>query len=578
MQSQLLERSHWFVPQLHKSIVVDTCSHLRKPTYCAPGHHDPTVPPVVEAVHNASHRGYQPHQHGSKPIVVHTQDHLLPPTHLVSLPGKKANALGVEALCNGIQHQLSDNRDNKAGAQTPIAGLLLPKELLLDNRGKRARAQTPVAGLMLVEELAEGKSEWDISRHSPELLETLCCGLNSTSHTYLPEKSRKQLSSNWKWWLKWCQYADASPYRIDSKAHLGLDPTGQRRGAFMQAATIPWILDKMKPRGRPWPLPESAWKFIVGIRKWHEMEGFPMISTRRIKMVVDALVEKCVAEHGPEWLEPQRKSPFPTTLLANLFGVCSPTGTRIGRLTVDASEWIWVCLATLIAVMSQTGFRKDEVSVRVFTKRSLTRSNLLWLIDDAIIRSPTVEQLLPLTHGRDYAVLKPSPAKADRSEARYGTLPIYLPYRTDQTINAARQLMQLELKWMVKGTKRREVPLFAILQRKPLTASFLDIVLKNLLTHLVGPTQTKSYSWHSFRWTLACSLLCAGYSGPLIQALCRWQSEESPREYALLGHKAYGDMLNAANGVDTSHVNLARLPELEDDVIVAGLAQLQLNE
>ena len=295
----------------------------------------------------ASQQGHQPRQHRSKPIVVHAQDHLLPPTYHAPLPGKAADALGVEALRNGVQRQLPDNRDNRARVQTPVAGLLLSEELLLDNRDKRARGQTPVAGLLLAEELAEDRSEWAIDRHSPELLETLCCGLNTTLHTYLPEKSQKQLSSNWKWWLKWCQYIDASPCHFDSKAHLGLDPTGQRREAFLQAAAIPWILDKMKPRGRPWPLPESAWKVIVGVRKWHEMEGFPMISTRRIKMVVDALVEKYVAEHGPEWLEPQRKSPFPPTLLANLFRLCSPTGTRVGRLTVDASEWIWVCLATL---------------------------------------------------------------------------------------------------------------------------------------------------------------------------------------------------------------------------------------
>jgi hypothetical protein len=37
-------------------------------------------------------------------------------------------------------------------------------------------------------------------------------------------------------------------------------------------------------------------------------------------------------------------------------------------------------------------------------------------------------------------------------------------------------------------------------------------------------------------------------------------------------------MLNAANGIDISNINLARLPELEDDVMVAGLAPLQLNE
>ena len=554
MQSQLLEPSYGYVPQLQKPVAVHTPSHLRKSTYCATSYQRPTDTPNVEAAHSVSQQFNQPRQHTPKPIAMHTHEHLLQPTHHAPAHSKAVNTLNVDVSRNATEHQLPSSRD------------------------KRVRGRAPVAGLLLAEELADDKSEWAIGRHSPELLETLCCGLNTTLHTYLPEKSQRQLSSNWKWWLKWCQYIDASPYRFDSKAHLGLDPTGQRREAFLQAAAIPWILDKMKPRGRPWPLPESAWKVIVGVRKWHEMEGFPMVSTRRIKMVVDALVEKYVAEHGPEWLEPQRKSPFPPTLLANLFRLCSSTGTRIGRLTVDASEWIWICLATLIAVMSQTGFRKDEVSDSKFTKRSLARSNLFWLIDGATIRSPTVEHLLSLTHGRDYAVLKPAPAKADRSGARYGTLPIYLPYRTDQTINAARQLMQLELKWTVSGTKRREVPLFANLQRQPLTASFLDTVLKNLLTHLVGPTQAKSYSWHSFRRTLASSLLCAGYSGPLIQALCRWQSEESLREYALLGHKAYGEMLNAANGIDISNINLARLPELEDDVMVAGLAQLQLNE
>ena len=74
----------------------------------------------------------------------------------------------------------------------------------------------------------------------------------------------------------------------------------------------------------------------------------------------------------------------------------------------------------------------------------------------------------------------------------------------------------------------------------------LDAALSSILASL-GSARS-SYSWHSARIALAvaCSMLEAGATSAQIQALCRWQTEDSLRVYARLN----GELVAARHKVE----------------------------
>ena len=70
---------------------------------------------------------------------------------------------------------------------------------------------------------------------------------------------------------------------------------------------------------------------------------------------------------------------------------------------------------------------------------------------------------------------------------------------------------------------------------------------------------------HSYRVTvgLACQLLEAGASPAQIQALLRWQIDESLRLYARMGDQATGCWLKKAQGPVVPLADVARMPIID---------------
>ena len=108
-----------------------------------------------------------------------------------------------------------------------------------------------------------------------------------------------------------------------------------------------------------------------------------------------------------------------------------------------------------------------------------------------------------------------------------------------------------------------------------------DRLLAALLTAHCPALRTK-LSWHAMRIYLACALLASKASHSQIQALCRWQSEESLLIYARLNMADYGLLLNQAF---TADVNSARttslaagLPCLDAREALAPLANLDVED
>jgi hypothetical protein len=426
-------------------------------------------------------------------------------------------------------------------------------------------------GIDLAHTLSQDGSEWALRPVDHEQLRTACMAMYGNMEKSAPKGTLSQDKSHWSWWVRWCKTWNTPPMRTDHKSNTGTHWVGSRREAFLQAAALPWILCRMKARGREFPLPTSALQVLLGVRRVHRRLGYELVPFRQVTSVLKTMMHDYCTEHGPESLLPQRKSPFMHWMVLELLAICRLPGSKIGVRSVDPGSRFWVCLVALIALMAQSGFRKAEVTARgAFTKKNMSRASLYWIIDGVVVRSPTESQLRNLRPG-DYAAITPPPAKADQFGAVYGGLPVYLPFSHATALCAARELQQLELSWPVSGPERRATPLFAGDDSKAFTASTLDTVLRNMLCTMMTTKEAHAFSWHSFRIFLACSLLSAGASGSQIQALCRWQSDRSLRVYARLACTDYAALLQRANGQDIGQINTARLPALDEANFVQQL-------
>jgi hypothetical protein len=158
----------------------------------------------------------------------------------------------------------------------------------------------------------------------------------------------------------------------------------------------------------------------------------------------------------------------------------------------------------------------------------------------------------------------------------WGALPIYLHYSPTDPDAAFNHLATLELVVPATGEQRQRVPLISADNRTPLAAAKLDRMLTIILRRVVGVANASKYSWHSARIYLACSLLAAGASSAQIQALCRWQTEDSLRVYARLNPGRYNDLLTRAARADVSSVSVASLPPLSSELAIRQLLGLSL--
>lgn len=78
--------------------------------------------------------------------------------------------------------------------------------------------------------------------------------------------------------------------------------------------------------------------------------------------------------------------------------------------------------------------------------------------------------------------------------------------------------------------------------------------------------------------TISSDMLAAGATSAQIQALCRWQTEDSLRVYARLNAARYHSLLTAAASADVASVSTASLPPLSADLAIRELLGLSLRD
>ena len=358
-----------------------------------------------------------------------------------------------------------------------------------------------------------------------------------------------------------------------------LTSSEREREAILCANFIPWALTHaMRGRGgRARAKPTSAYKAYLGVRKSHSNRLVDMVSTKLVWTMVNRQCREYLEEFGGASLVIRRKQPFTKAILHMIL---TSTG-KAGPIDLD-SEAPQTAFRAFAALLRQTGFRKSELSLQsgeTFTRRHATRANLSWCLRGRVYSTPPAELLRNPRPG-DYAIVIPPVSKADPRGEVWGALPIYLHWSVRDADCAFAHLAQLELVLPASGAARAAVPLISPDGASPFRGSALDAALRALLSRPsgVGRAHAASYSWHSARIYLACALLAAGATHAQIQALCRWQTEDSLRIYARLNVDQYKQLLESATDASVHSVSTASLPPLSSELLLRELLGVSLHE
>ena len=98
-----------------------------------------------------------------------------------------------------------------------------------------------------------------------------------------------------------------------------------------------------------------------------------------------------------------------------------------------------------------------------------------------------------------------------------------------------------------------------------LQCSTMASALFRAMTTITGSREAaKLYIWHSFRSYLATALYAAGVKAPTIQAMLRWQTEESLRAYSRLSRHHAARHLDAAANAVVASVQTSNIPLYEE--------------
>jgi hypothetical protein len=315
---------------------------------------------------------------------------------------------------------------------------------------------------------------------------------------------------------------------------------------------------------------------VAAVRRIHRRHNIDMVSCTHLSAVLKGITLHHIQEHGPESILPNRKQPISPSLTRKIIG--TPAGTVLGSKKLDWSSPSFLCLAAMFALGMSTGFRKAEVALPSgmrFDDRRLRRSSVVWRIDGVYLADPSAAQLQAMVPGRDLALVRPPRSKADPDGTKFGTTPIYLALDESDPANAAAWLRRLELAFPCHGARRRACPLFFTDSKavEPMSHSTVDHYLRLLLLVHVPAEEAATYSFHSFRIGFATSLLAAGCSYDMIQALARWRSPQSLLIYARMDPLVYTGWITQALQQDPCTITGKRLPfPIDSDGLVAACA------
>jgi len=248
----------------------------------------------------------------------------------------------------------------------------------------------------------------------------------------IAQKGQVSSTTDMGHWRKWQRVTDrlgTPAFRGDVAAHSGADAAGYFREACLQAVALIEIYKEMRPKdkSKAKAKPQSALNVLLAVRRVHERHMVRMVPGRFVNQVLRGMMREFVEECGAVELLPQRKEPLEHWHIRRLATI--PDGTKVGARQVDGSQRFWASVKAMVEVLSQTGFRKDEVSVpRKDARPRLTRASITYFYKGEYRSWLTLPELTLMSDG-DCVVLTPPSSKADPFGLVWSTQPIYLPFR-----------------------------------------------------------------------------------------------------------------------------------------------------
>ena len=132
----------------------------------------------------------------------------------------------------------------------------------------------------------------------------------------------------------------------------------------------------------------------------------------------------------------------------------------------------------------------------------------------------------------------------------------------DQPRNTVAALRDLAL-ILGPAARRDDKPVFVDEHRSPLSSSAMTTAMYKAMCVIVGSSRAKLFTWHSARISLATHLLRCKVPPATIQAMLRWQTDESLRAYARLSMQDCGAMFDSCAAANIAAVQTTILPLFE---------------
>jgi hypothetical protein len=281
------------------------------------------------------------------------------------------------------------------------------------------------------------------------------------------------------------------------------------------------------------------------------------IPLKALTLPLRGLMRQFIQRFGPVSLVPKKREPFSNGMIETLVNL--PLGAKIGGLCLKDGSLERISWRAAIAVATSLGLRKAEMFKSDATTFFMTWQLVGWCIDGKVMQNPTDEMLRGLTV-RDFMLVTPPPSKSDQFNKVWGSHPAYVPFR-DKLRNGAAAVRDLAL---AVGFERRSrgQALFVDSSFVALTCSVMATALFRAMTMIVGGA-ANLYTWHSARVSLATLLHKCGAKPSVIQAMLRWQTEDSLRSYCRLSMGDCGSLLDRAAEATVAAVQTGNIPIYE---------------
>jgi integrase len=418
----------------------------------------------------------------------------------------------------------------------------------------------------LARDLWNDPSPFAICRGNFPMLSHACEIAFSTAADAFSLRTSKQDVGHWAAWDSYCSVMNTTPLRPI------IEPTADRlsflRELVLLTNALCYFMRTRRPSSHSNKVikPQSAMNILLGANRVLKRNFRAFIPLKALTLPLKGLMRQFVQQFGPKSLIPKRRSPFTNGMIQTLLTL--PAGLHLGGFgPLNWGNRAGLSLRAAFTVAISSGMRKAELFQSDSETFFLTWTHISWYIQGRHVARPTLAQLLALSES-DFMLIIPPPSKADQFGVVWGSTPIYLPFR-DTLRNAARAVRALLVHIGVDSYRDTDA-LFTSSSGRPLQASVMARALFLMVSSFMPAEAAKLFTWHSGRVYLATALHAAGVKPGVIQALLRWQTEESLRLYALLSRDEAAAHLDSAARANIASVRSSALPIFEQfDLFVA---------